>query len=94
MRRKLPTARIIVNARGKTPSRQAVLTRLKALQARCDLAPRSFHSFRHFFCSTLIRNGASPEAVRVLAGHHNLNVTQRYVHATDLQVAIGKLSGN
>jgi site-specific recombinase XerD len=51
---------------------------------------------RHYFCSTLIRRGASVEAVRVLAGHNSLMVTQRYVHATgtDLRAAIAKLHGN
>ncbi len=73
-----------------------VLTRLKALQNRCKLTERSFHSLRHYFCTTLIRRGASVEAVRQLAGHSGLAVTQRYVHATaaDLQGAIAKLSGN
>jgi integrase/recombinase XerC len=95
-RRKLPAARVIVNARGKTPSRQAVLTRLKALQERVKLPPRSFHSLRHYFCTTLIRRGASVEAVRQLAGHSGLDITQRYVHANaaDLAGAIAKLSGN
>ena len=96
VKRKLPAALLIVNARGKTPSRQAVLTRLKTLQKVCDLPARSFHSLRHYFCTTLIRRGASVEAVRVLAGHSGLDVTQRYVHATgaDLKAAIAKLSGN
>jgi site-specific recombinase XerD len=96
VRRKLPGARLVVNARGKTPSRQAVLTRLKTLQKLCGLPERSLHSLRHYFCTTLIRRGASVEAVRVLAGHSGLAVTQRYVHATgaDLKAAIAKLSGN
>jgi site-specific recombinase XerD len=40
-----------------------------------------------------VRHGASVEAVRMLAGHSKLDVTQRYVHANaaDLAAAIAKL---
>lgn len=50
----------------------------------------SFHQLRHFFCSTLVRDGVSVEAVRVLAGHADLKTTQRYVHAStaDLRAAV------
>jgi site-specific recombinase XerD len=48
---------------------------------------------RHYFCSTLIRRGASLEAVRVLAGHGSLSITGGYVHATgkDLEAAVARL---
>jgi site-specific recombinase XerD len=40
-----------------------------------------------------VRAGASIEAVRLLAGHSALDVTQRYVHATgeDLRGALLRL---
>ena len=87
---KLPRARLVVTDAGTTPTRQLVLARLKALQQRHGLPARSFHSLRHFFCSVLIRRGASVEAVRLLAGHSDLATTQRYVHATagDLKAAM------
>ena len=96
MRRKLPTARVVTNALGRTPGRHHVLTALKGLQARHKLPERSFHSLRHYFCSALVRRGASVEAVRLLAGHSDLAVTQRYVHATaaDLTAAMARLTGN
>lgn len=92
-RAKLPRARLVLNERGHTPSRQNVLTALRRLQDRHELRARSFHSLRHSFCSTLIRRGASVEAVRLLAGHSDLATTQRYVHAeaADLAGAIAKL---
>jgi integrase len=95
-RRKLPTARVLTNELGRTPKRQHVLTVLKALQARHGLKERSCHSLRHYFCSVLIRYGASVEAVRMLVGHTKLDTTQRYVHANaaDLRAAIAKLPGN
>ena len=50
----------------------------------------SFHQLRHSFCSALVRNGVSVEAVPVLAGHENLETTQRNVHpsAADLEAAM------
>ncbi len=95
-RSKLTRARVVVTISGATPGRSHVLAKLKKLQVRHGLKERSFHALRHFFCSTLIRRGASIEAVRMLAGHSGLAVTQRYVHATgsELESAIAKLAGN
>lgn len=94
-----PGDRIVVNANGQTPRRQSVLDAVVRVQARLGVADRcSFHQLRHAFCSVMIRNGASVEAVRGLAGHTNLRVTQRYVHANgadhrDAIACLGK-SGN
>lgn len=90
---KLPRARVVVLPGGVTPSRQNVLSCFKAFLRKHGLRERSFHSLRHYFCTTLIRRGASVEAVRVLAGHSDLQVTQRYVHAAaaDLTAAIARL---
>ena len=93
VRRKLPHARVVVNGRGHTPERQHVLSALKAAEQKLQMRDWSFHALRHYFCSTLIRRGASVEAVRLLAGHSKLDVTQRYVHAVagDLASAIALL---
>lgn len=82
-----PTARVVLNAAGNTPSRQATLTALRKLQTVHGLPARSYHSLRHAFCSSLVRAGASVEAVRVLAGHSKLDVTQRYAHASGADLA-------
>ena len=96
VRRKLPHSRVVVNEHGETPRRQRVLGALKRLEQKLRLREWSFHSLRHYFCTTLIRRGASVEAVRLLAGHSKLDVTQRNVHATadDLRSAIARLPGN
>lgn len=93
VRKKLPRARVVVNNKGNTPTRQAVYSALQALLQRHDLPQRSVHALRHAFCSVLIRRGASVEAVRLLAGHSDLQTTQRYVHAAaaDLRAAMAKL---
>jgi integrase len=75
---KLPRARIVTTRDGTTPGRSLVLRRFKALQRRLGLPGWSFHSLRHHFISELVRAGASVEAVRLLAGHSKLDVTQRY----------------
>jgi integrase len=94
MKDKLPRARIVVWRDGSTPKRQEVLYQFwKHLKLR-GVRRWSFHSLRHHFISELIRRGAGLEAVRVLAGHSKLEMTQRYAHATaaDLRTAMDKLA--
>lgn len=88
---KLPLARVIMNGHGGTPSRTHLLTVFVALQKRLGFAKLwSFHSLRHYFCSTLVRRGVAVSAVQALAGHENIKVTDRYTHATreDLRAGI------
>lgn len=93
VRSKLPRAKVVLNGKGNTPTRQAVYSSLQSLLRRHGLRQRSVHSLRHAFCSVLIRRGASVEAVRLLAGHSDLQTTQRYIHAAaaDLRSAMAKL---
>jgi site-specific recombinase XerD len=62
--------------------------------AKAGVKERSFHSLRHYFITELVRRGVGLEAVRTLAGHSKLDMTQRYAHATadDLRAAIDKLA--
>jgi integrase len=94
MKSKLPRARIVVAPGGETPRRQEVLYRFWKFLKSQGLRRWSFHSLRHHFISELIRRGAGLEAVRVLAGHSKLEMTQRYAHATadDLRSAMDKLA--
>ncbi|HEY4106695.1 MAG TPA: tyrosine-type recombinase/integrase [Polyangiaceae bacterium] len=96
LRGKLPSARVVLNQSGRTPSRQAVWTELHALLVCHKLSERSYHALRHYFLSALVRVGANLEAVRELAGHSKLQTTQRYVHATgaDHRDAIARFPGN
>ncbi|MBL8741950.1 MAG: site-specific integrase [Myxococcales bacterium] len=86
-------AQVVLDEAGKTPRRQELLRVFKRLLRKLGLKERSFHSLRHSFLSRLVRRGASVEAVRMLAGHSSLTVTERYVHANagDLRRAIGLL---
>ncbi|MGH7272771.1 MAG: tyrosine-type recombinase/integrase [Polyangiaceae bacterium] len=88
---KLPLARVVVNLNGGTPSRTHLLMVFVALQRRLGFAKLwSFHSLRHYFCSTLVPRAVSVAAVQALAGHENIRVTDRYNHATreDLRAGI------
>ncbi len=90
---KLPRARVVLDDTGQTPRRQQVLHQFKRFLGKDGLKERSFHSLRHYFISELMNNGAGAEAVRVLAGHSKLEMTQRYAHAATahLRAAIDKL---
>jgi integrase len=93
LRSKLPAARIVVTRRGTTPRRQHVLSNVVALQRRLGMKRTwSVHALRHAFCSHLVRVGVGVEAVRALAGHSSIRVTNRYVHATgaDLRGAMDR----
>jgi integrase len=83
--------RVVLTGRGTTPCRQHVLSRFVELQVRAGARKKwSVHALRHAFCSHLVRVGIGVEAVRALAGHSSIRVTNRYVHATgaDLQGAM------
>ena len=84
---------VVLTGRGTTPRRQHVLSNLVALQVRLGSKRTwSVHALRHAFCSHLVRVGTGVEAVRALAGHSSIRVTNRYVHATavDLQSAMDR----
>lgn len=53
-----------------------------------DLEPKGLHSLRHTFCSHLAARRVDVRTIMALAGHANLQTTQRYLHvATDAPVA-------
>ena len=83
VKNKLPRARVLLDDEGQTPRRQQVLHQVKRFLHRNGLKERSFHALRHYFISQLMKGGASAEAVRVLAGHSKLEMTQRYAHAEE-----------
>jgi integrase len=88
---KAPEGRVVLTSRGTTPRRQHVLGKLVDLQRRLGTRRTwSVHALRHAFCSHLVRVGIGVEAVRALAGHSSIRMTNRYVHATgaDLQGAM------
>lgn len=64
-------------------------------RARAGLSDEwRLHDLRHFFVTTLFRSGAPAPVVQRLAGHSDLKTTQRYAHASrvDLHDAVARLA--
>jgi integrase len=97
MEGKKPRERILQTRNGTSPKRQHPLLALVALQKKLGMERHwSMHALRHAFCSHLIRVGTGVEAVRALAGHGSIRVTNRYVHANaaDLRQAMQRGFGS
>ncbi|PIE75595.1 hypothetical protein CSA17_06625 [bacterium DOLJORAL78_65_58] len=60
-------------------ARQYVLKACK----RAKLPSRGIHSLRHTFCSHLAMRGAPASTIQKVAGHKDLNTTQRYIHINE-----------
>lgn len=52
----------------------------KTTLALAELRDRGPHTLRHTFCSHLAMRGAPATAIQKLAGHSDLQTTQRYMH--------------
>lgn len=85
--------RVAVTAHGKAWGTWGLGLAFERAQTRAGIEGFRFHDLRHFFVTQLFRDGAPAPAVQMLAGHHSLEVTQRYAHmvSTDLRVAIDRL---
>ena len=80
---------------GGTPfTRQMVQSRVKRASRRANVRD-GVHILRHTFCSHLAMRGAPARAIQELAGHSELQMTQRYMHLSPaaLDAAIQLLDG-
>ena len=68
---------------------------LKLVHKRAELPIRGVHTLRHTFCSHLAMAGAPVTAIRDLAGHSSVAITQRYMHVAPAAMvgAIDLLAG-
>lgn len=73
------TSSILINDRGRRPSRVDVWRWLAAWSARAGLEqPVGPHQFRHGCATALLQNGADLRTIQVLLGHSSLQTTQIY----------------
>lgn len=71
---------VFPGALGERRDDNAVRVRLRALCGRAGVPVVTPHAMRHT-CASLLGERASAAEVRDLLGHHNLSVTNRYLHA-------------
>ena len=69
--------------------------KLAMLLRRYGLDEKSAHSFRHFFCTDLLRRGAQLHEVKALMRHRDVRSTMVYSHANvdDLRAAVNRRIG-
>jgi site-specific recombinase XerD len=85
----------VIEKEGKPVNARHIGMLMKKVTKLAGLEPtEGIHRLRHTFCSRLADAGAPPEAIRRLARHTTMAVTQRYLHASDatLENAIGLLN--
>jgi site-specific recombinase XerD len=86
---------LLLNRAGQRLGPTSLRRLIQRVMRRAGLEDEQFstHSFRHAYCTSLIRSGADIAVVRDLAGHGDISVTGRYVHSDGLsrRVAVEQL---
>jgi len=77
--RHLRGPRVLCDVDGTPFTRQMVQARVKRPSGRANVRD-GVHILRHTFCSHLAMRGAPARAIQELAGHSELQMTQRYIH--------------
>lgn len=69
--------------------------KMRMLLKRYGLDDKSAHSFRHFFCTDLLRRGVALHEAKALMRHRDVRSTMVYSHATidDLRAAVNRRIG-
>jgi site-specific recombinase XerD len=57
----------------------------EAMIATILLATGKCHVLRHTFCSRLAMRGVAVKVIQTLAGHANIETTERYLHSDRVQ---------
>jgi len=79
---------------GQPLTQKVVQVMMRRVARRANVKP-GVHILRHTFCSHLAMRGAPARAIQELAGHQDLDTTQRYMHLSPaaLDAAIRLLDG-
>ena len=62
-----------------------VAYRWNKLLKDCNIPHKKFHSIRHTYASTLLKNGVDIQTVAELMGHSAIAITQIYLHSSEIQ---------
>jgi integrase len=92
--RHLRGARVLCDKQGQPLTQKVIQVMMRRVARRANAKP-GVHILRHTFCSHLAMRGAPARAIQELAGHQDLETTQRYMHLSPaaLDAAIRLLEG-
>ena len=87
-------ARVLCDKQGQPLTQKVIQVMMRRVARRTNVKP-GVHILRHTFCSHLAMRGAPARAIQELAGHQDLETTQRYMHLSPaaLDAAIRLLDG-
>ena len=77
--RHLRGPRVLCDGTGKPLTQKVIQVLMRRAARRANVKP-GVHILRHTFCSHLAMRGAPARAIQELAGHQDLDTTQRYMH--------------
>ncbi|HZT75879.1 MAG TPA: tyrosine-type recombinase/integrase [Vicinamibacterales bacterium] len=88
------SARVLCDEQGQALTQKVIQVTMRRVARRANVKP-GVHILRHTFCSHLAMRGAPARAIQELAGHQDLETTQRYMHLSPaaLDAAIRLLDG-
>ncbi len=88
-------AALLVNARGRPLSAQAMRLRLRRISEQAKLGRRvTPHMFRHTAATLLIEEGTNLRFVQRLLGHQSISTTEIYTHVSDTSLKAALLRAN
>ena len=86
---------VLLTDLGKPPRGETIRGWLNQAQRKAGVIEKGPHTLRHTFCSHLAMTGAHVMEIKSLAGHSELETTQRYMHLSPqaLRGAVNRLEG-
>jgi integrase/recombinase XerD len=86
---------LLVNARGRPLTAQAMRLRLRRISEQAQLGRRvTPHMFRHTAATLLIEEGTNLRFVQRLLGHQSISTTEIYTHVSDTSLKTALLRAN
>ncbi len=87
--------RVFITKTGSVYNSNKMSKKLSMLLSRYDFPSKTAHSFRHHFCTDLLRRGAQLHEAKALMRHRDVRSTMVYSHSTvdDLRVAVNRRIG-